>query len=238
MRSLEDGLVIKLGVVGQSQTLPASGEVREHGFGADALFWPRIGLACPQRNAGEHLYQWPGGDLQVFNPVKAVQFGPPRCQRRQIPALRRRWAAQPAGAIEHAMTRQDAVNGGSRRHIALLGLELGFDRARSVFAQHAALAQLAPNPQNMVLQLSGGAIPCATGLAVSEPRAIQTLAADTPNPPANHRGRHVKLPRHRVHRTTLSNQSNHAQPSLLDTLFYSCSAPQKHQGYSYVLHER
>lgn len=238
VRALEHGVVIELGILGQSQLLPALAQAAESYFGSDLELRPRIDLPAQERGGGEHLDKWAIGNLEVLDPVKAIDLSSPRHHLGQVPAARGRRAAQPAGAIECATASQHAVNGGRRGRWRGLRLKRERDGPCSILAQDAFLAQLAPSRQNAALHFGRRAVPGASRLAIREQYPLQRLTARMRDPTANRSHRYMTLPCYRVHRTTLSNQFNHVEPFSLDAFFYSCSAPKKHQGYPQVFHER
>ncbi len=90
MSPLKHCLVIKLSIVGQPQLLPAFAQAGKRCVGGNLQFRPSINFTCPQCYSREQLKQRAVRDLEVFNPIKAIKLGPPRCYLRQIPSP---WAA-------------------------------------------------------------------------------------------------------------------------------------------------
>jgi len=106
VRPLKHRLVIKLGVVGQPQLLPAPAQATEHRFSGDSEFRPTIDLSAPECGAGEHLNERTIGDLEVFNPIKAIKLGLARSR-----ACDQRSPFDPSARLQSALPRTTPCSG-------------------------------------------------------------------------------------------------------------------------------
>src|SRR5207237_6255116 len=116
-------------------------------------------------------------DDQPLDDVEAVQLHPAGRQVGQVPARRRRRAADAPPAVERAAAFQDAVHGARRRQGRDVPAgQLVADGGGAVEAEVTLLAQLAADAQDQILQAGGGPARVARGVgAVGPIDAVEAL---------------------------------------------------------------
>ncbi len=184
VRSLEDRIVVKLGVSGKTVSAPAFNQGFQRGPCAGPLHHPGISQCSVHAGTSKHRDERPASDLQILNEIEAVELDLAVGQIRQIPALGRRRPALPMRAIEHPVTRKHTVDRRARRHVlhGIVLLQRQANRHGTVLAQYALLAQGSSHLQDALLQIRGRAIPGPAGLTVREVHPIHALAASAGNP--------------------------------------------------------
>ena len=98
--TLEDRIVVELGVAGQPMLAPVPEQGIHSDLGAGPRHDPGRREGAMQADAGEHRHQRAVGVLQVLDEVEAVEFGFSCGQIGQIPTLGWRRAALPMRRID------------------------------------------------------------------------------------------------------------------------------------------
>ena len=98
-------------------------------------------------HAGQDLDVRPAEQAQPDDGVEGIELDLSGCERGQVPAGRRRWAADPTTAIERALALEDAADRADGWHERRAALdELTLDGAGAVLAEDA-LGKLRPDDQ-------------------------------------------------------------------------------------------
>src|SRR6266849_5001908 len=214
VRSLKHVVVVELRVRGTAIVLPAREQQRHSAFGAP-LRCPSISQRAMQTLGGEHIDQWPVGELEIRDEVKAVELGLPRYYARQIPALGWRGAPDTPYTVLQSETRKRAVNAGFRRCISRpLGMQRHLDRSRPILAQDT-LTQLDAKCGNALLNIERRTVPGATRLVIREIHTVQATSFGTSNPERHGAHVHTKLSRYSAHTLTRAHQANHLTALLI-----------------------
>ena len=185
MRALKAGVVIELSEARE----PPSTPVLKHGFHrgnrADARTGPRAWQGAEEGDDVEDLHQRPVLDGQVFEQVKAVEFGPAGGQIGEIPTRRRgRVAATPVG-IEDSVADEHTVNGAhGRAGPDTQATQFALNGGRPVFTQRTAILEPFPKVQDQRFEICFEALRDSriAGWPVREVHAVQAPGAGTRTP--------------------------------------------------------
>lgn len=174
-----------------------------------------------QADRREHRHQRPVGDFQILDEVEAVQFGVAGGHGGQVPALGRSRPTQPAHAVERAVARQHAGDGGPRRHRLLLRLpaQREADGIRAVFTQDAVAAQAVAQLHDAPLQFGRTAVPRPAGVGIAEVDPIEPPAGGPPHPVGDRADAHAEGGRHGAQAATRAHGANGVAAAVLDGAF-------------------
>ena len=188
MRALKAGVVIELSEVGETPGTPMLKHGFHRGNRADARTGPGAWQRAEEGDDVEDLHQRPVLDGQVFEQVKAVEFGMAGGQIGEIPARRRgRVAATPVG-IEDSMADQHTVNGAhGRAGPDTQATQFAVNGGRPVFAQVTAILEFFPQVQDQCFEFGFEALRDSriAGWPVREVHAVQAPGAGTRTPALN-----------------------------------------------------
>ncbi len=230
MSPLKHCLVIKLSIVGQPQLLPAFAQAGKRCVGGNLQFRPSINFTCPQCYSREQLKQRAVRDLEVFNPIKAIKLGPPRCYLRQIPALGRRRASYASCTVLQTLSRQRPVDRSNpRRAIRHLIPERPLDRTGAIFAQDVLFTQRASQLGNTLLKRYRQAVPAslAARSAIGEIYPVQPVAFSAGYPQSDRVHARMELLRYHMQAVARTHQTHHLSMYSLNALFLAMTAPYK-----------
>lgn len=191
--TLEDGVVVKLGVAGQAVLLPAL-QQQLHGVLRGApRHDPSVGQCAVQTGGGENRNQRTVGDLQILDEVEGIQLRPGECHLWQVPALWGGRAALPMHGVDCTVSLQNAMDccPGWDMSIRAGRVKRGGDRRGAILTQHT-VSQALTGAQDALLHARAQAVGGPAGLVVSEIDPIQTLALCTRHPQRNGAHAHAK----------------------------------------------
>lgn len=103
--ALKDRTIVELRKPGQALKTPTGLQIKHYSLRAEASFRPRVYDPAMQAGARQHRKQRACGDLQILDPIKAVQFGLPASHSRQVPTL---WGCRPDALDARDPGRRDA----------------------------------------------------------------------------------------------------------------------------------
>src|SRR5712691_2016553 len=184
VRSLEDRVVVELGVCRQSFGSPAPQQCFEGALRAGLWHHPGVGERAMQTGAGKHRNERAVSDLQVLDKVERVELGLSQRNVREIPSFRWRRPKLAAHSIERAATRQHSVDGGPRRNLRnpRILAQCQPDRIRAKLTQHTLFPQAASHAYNPLFKLDCRTVPGSARLAICERDPVDAPAASTLNP--------------------------------------------------------
>ncbi len=208
--ALENGVIVELRVGRPPELPPVLHERLDGRFSGHQRLWPRPGQPAMQGHPGEDLEPEAAGERQAFDNIEAVEFGAPPRHVGEVPAWRRRRAADPSAGIRNSAALEDAADRSYRRHHrGAARHELAVDGPGSVLAQIARLLQCVAQTEDEVLDRRGRPPdPRRDRQTIAPVDTIQGQIAGTSAPPLHGGEAHLMRPCDRSHRCPGPNLRN------------------------------
>ena len=227
--ALEDGVVVELGILGQTVLTPVINERFDRECGPPGRAHPAAAETSMETDAVEDHDVGAAADHEAFHEIEAVQFGLTTGDARQIPAFGRRGPANSYASVESTAAAEDPTNGprgGDPFNAASQKFAMNGSGAK--FTEIAEQLELRSDAEDQVLDAlrggPGGSSSAARG--IREVDAVESLSSRPSYPFLNRCQRHPKLLRHSPHRPPPLHRSHHSLPPQFDrVLFESQCSP-------------
>src|SRR5450432_2485560 len=199
MASLEAHIVVELCEGRQTVPPPMSAQGIKDKRSGSHLRWPGRDGRPPKRSCGEDLEQPKTFHPQVFDHVKGVDLRPLLRRNGQIPARRRRGAANPLAAVEQTVASENAPDRPEARHGAevRLAAERFLNGLRTDKAEGAISGELTAHGTDGSFQDGRGLVGDLSGsVGTSAPiHARQRIFASPFHPTLDRAQSHPETPR-------------------------------------------
>jgi len=220
----ENRVVVELGVVWQSVLPPVLDERLRGENSSPGRSHPGTTKSPVQTDRGQNVDGGAALQAKIFDEIKAVQFGKPGGDAREIPAFGRWWATNSLASIEGAATQENSTDRAQRGNLFEPPLSQSAPNGYGAkFAQIAFLQEVLTNSQNQILHADGSGRSSAPP-STRKPRpvdTIQSLACSTVHPTLYGRQSDPKLHRHRTQRESAPHCANDTLPPSLKPVFCS-----------------
>ena len=223
MGTLEEGVIVKLDLVGQAPGTPMGDQPPLYRAGGEGRrLWPGGHQTPVQRHQIEDFDQRTVFDFQPFDQIHLVQFDLTGSQSGQIPTHRRGRAPDPPMPIQLTTTSEDATHGADTGQAANpLLVQTAMHRHRTKLSQCTFLPQFLPGLQYQRLHRRTGASgPWSPTLRLIRPHhPIQAFPLGACHPSLHHTQTHPITTGYGTLRNPTTNQSHHRTALLLQPTF-------------------
>jgi hypothetical protein len=219
MGSLEDQVVVELGIGGKAMMPPVIKQRLDHGFGGDCRFRPALGQSAMQAHGIEHGYLPAALDDQIGDGVEAVEFDLACGEPGEEPSPGRRRAANASACIQQSVALKDASDGAH----AGTGLNAAFqkhavDGSGAMLAQDAFVFEITANRQHAPFEAGCNAVdgPARSRGSVGKVDPIKPAAFGAADPELDGSMREAKTACDLAQWTAAAHRQNHGPAALLD----------------------
>ena len=222
VRSLKNGVVVELGVVGQAELTPVLQQGVEGRFRRDFRPWPRSNQSAMQRDAVEHLDAVAALNDKSFHDVEAIQFGSPPGQLWQVPTGRRRRPASSFATVQRPAPVENTANSTHRGNVATSTPgQLPVDSIPAELPQSTLFLQLASHGEDYVLTVLRRLVNRlgTSWWPVREVHSIEPVVPGMGHPLLHRPQRDSKLSSNLPHRLPSTNRLDHLATTWLLTVF-------------------
>jgi hypothetical protein len=187
MGAVEAEVIVELSIGGQAMSTPMGEEGVLGEVGRDGGVEETTAKAAVQGDGVENLDFANMLDDESLDDVKGVQFGPGGGEVWEVPAWRRRWAAEAAGRLNQGVALEDVSDGGTAgdvKFIGALGAQGAEDGHRAILPQGIMLAEVVAQGEDALDHFGQEGVWRAkrAARAVSKIHTVQTLPGGALHP--------------------------------------------------------
>ena len=219
-------VVVELSKAWQSAGVPVLQQRVDDGRGRDLSFGPDRSQTAMQRDSRQNRQMRATANGEPFDGVERVQFAGSRGHPGQIPAGRRRRAADSLAAIEDSMTFENSPDRSPRRKAIEVLQQFAMDGVGPELSEVADFLESATYRENTSLDGDGcpPSLPGRRGV-VSPVDAIEALQVGTSHPVLDGGEGHGKASSHRTHRLSRTDGGDQIVTICRREFFGSCQVP-------------
>lgn len=197
--SAKDGVVVELGIFGESVSSPVSNQGLGGGLGGPRGSDPAGTKACLHADTGQDVDFDATEQTKVFDEVEAIDVRQTGSDAWEVPAFGRGRPPHSSSSIESAAPQEDSSDGTDGRNL----LEATFfegelDRDGAILAQVTLIAELLADSQDQIFHAGRRSAPLTSSASwqIAPGHSVNTLTAGALSPALNGSQCHTKFLRH------------------------------------------